>query len=246
MSAERDLFPGRECGIIIAADVTTLPDLQSLAALGASVREVAAIKVGFSLALRHGLPAVVGAIKEVTQLPVIFDHQKAGTDIPQMGEPFSLACREAGAQAVIIFPHSGPRTLEGFVKGAFEHGLVPIVGLVMTHPAYLQSEGGYLRDDAPELICDSALSLGVTDFVLPGTKRDVVRRFSKSILGGVENVTIMMPGIGTQGGSIKSAFEAAVPHRRFAIVGSAIYAAADPKLALENLVREFEPNAESC
>jgi len=238
VNAQRDLFSGRECGIIIAADVSTLPDLQTLAALGASVREVAAIKVGFSLALRHGLPATVSTIKEVTQLPVIYDHQKAGTDIPQMGEPFSLACREAGAQAVIIFPHSGPKVLEAFIKGALEQGLVPVVGLVMTHPAYLQSEGGYLRDDAPELICECALRLGVTDFVLPGTKPYVVSRFSRSAFAGVEGVTIMMPGIGTQGGSIKSAFEAAAPHRRFAIVGSAIYAAADPKFALQNLVKE--------
>jgi len=233
-----DLFCGRECGIIIAADVTTLSDLRRLAALGSSVREVGGIKVGFSLALRHGLPAVVGAIKEVAELPVVYDHQKAGTDIPQMGESFSLVCREAGAQAVIIFPHSGPKVLEAFVKGAFEHGLVPVVGLVMTHPAYLQSEGGYLRDDAPGLICESALSLGVTHFVLPGTKPDVVRRFSESAFAGIEGVTIMMPGIGTQGGSIMSAFEAATPHRRFAIVGSAIYAAADPKVALQNLVKE--------
>ena len=136
--------------------------------------------------------------------------------------------------------------LEAFVKAAFEHGLVPVVGLVMTHPSYLQSEGGYLRDDAPELICESSLSLGVTDFVLPGTKPDVVRRFSKSIFARAKGVSIMMPGIGTQGGSIKSAFEAAAPHRRFAIVGSAIYAAADPKLALKNLVTELEPNAKSC
>jgi len=83
-----DLFCGRECGIIIAADVTTLSDLRRLAALGSSVREVGGIKVGFSLALRHGLPAVVGAIKEVAELPVVYDHQKAGTDIPQMGSPF--------------------------------------------------------------------------------------------------------------------------------------------------------------
>ncbi len=240
MSA-RDLFSGQECGIIIAADVSTLADLRTLSALGASVKEVLAIKVGFSLALRHGLPATVSVIREVTQLPVIYDHQKAGTDIPQMGEPFSRACREAGAQAVIIFPHSGPKVLEAFIKGAFEHRLVPVVGLVMTHPAYLQSEGGYLRDDAPQLICESALSLGVTDFVLPGTKPDVVRRFSKSAFAGIEGVTIMMPGIGTQGGSIKSAFEAAAPHRRFAIVGSAIYGAEDPKIALQNLAKEVGP-----
>jgi len=234
-----DLFCGRECGIIIAADVSTLPDLRTLAALGASVREVTAIKVGFSLALRHGLPAAVTTIKEVSDLPVIYDHQKAGTDIPQMGKPFALACHDAGVQGVIIFPHAGPKTLEGFVEAAFDNGLVPIVGLVMTHPAYLQSEGGYLRDDAPRLICEAALRLGVVDFVLPGTKPGLVKSFSESAFRGVEGVKILMPGIGAQGGSIRPAFEAAAPHRRFAIVGRAVYEAPDPKGALASLAREF-------
>jgi orotidine-5'-phosphate decarboxylase len=239
MGAGRELFSGRESGIIIAADVSSLPHLRDLAEVASRVPELVAIKVGFSLVLRHGLPAAVNTIREVTHLPVIYDHQKAGTDIPQMGKSFAMACRDADVQGMIIFPQAGPKTLEGFVEAAFDHEVVPIVGLVMTHPAYLQSEGGYLRDDAPELICKTALGLGVTDFVLPGTKPEVVRRFAQSSLGGIKGLSIMMPGIGAQGGSIKSAFEAAAPHRPFAIAGRAVYEAPDPKAALASLAAEL-------
>ena len=229
----------RNRGIILAADVTTLAELRTLAELVSTVEEVAAIKVGFSLALRHGLPAVVSAVNAVARLSVIYDHQKAGTDIPRMGKPFALACRDAGAQGVIFFPQAGPKTLEGFVSAAFECELTPIVGLVMTHQAYLQSEGGYLADDAPESMCKTAVGLGVTSFVLPGTKPDVIKRFATGPLDIVKPATIMTPGIGSQGGSLRSALEAAGQHRYFAIIGSAIYAAADPKTALESFAQEI-------
>ena len=227
-----------ERGIILAADVAETSELRRLAELAAAVPEVVAVKVGFSLALRHGLPSVVKAVRDVSRLPVIYDHQKAATDIPEMGKPFAAVCRDSGVDAVIFFPHSGPRTLEAFVTAAVNQQLVPIVGLVMTHPAYLQSEGGFISDAAPDLICRIAVDRGVRDFVLPGTKTDLVARFSSGPLSAVAPVRIMMPGIGTQGGSISSAFSAASPHHRFAIVGSTIYKAPDPQAAMKTLATE--------
>jgi len=225
-------------GIILAADVETLEELSELAKIAAQAPSVAAIKVGFILGLRFGLKTVVDTVREVSRLPLIYDHQKAGTDIPQMGKPFANCCATAGVDGVIIFPHAGPRTLEGFVRAAFECGLTPIVGLVMTHPAYLQSEGGYIANDAPDSICRTALELGVTNFILPGTKTDFVRQFAQGPLAEVKGVTTMMPGIGSQGGSIAAAFEAAAPHARFAIIGSAIYSAKDPMAALKKFSEE--------
>jgi orotidine-5'-phosphate decarboxylase len=228
-----------EKGIILAADVSDLDDLSRLVRTCAGFSEIAAIKVGFTLALKYGLSAVVTAINAVSSLAVIYDHQKAGTDIPQMGKPFAEVCRDAGVKAVIFFPQAGPKTLEGFVSAAFDAGMTPIVGLVMTHAAYLKSEGGYIVDEAPELMAKAAVELGVKDFVLPGTKPEIVKRFASGLLSNVKTASIMMPGIGSQGGSLKSAFRAALPHRRFAIIGSAIYAAKEPRLALENFVQEM-------
>jgi orotidine-5'-phosphate decarboxylase len=228
-----------QCGIIIAADVSTLDDLRQLAHLGAQCSEVVAIKVGFSLALRYGLPAVVKLIKETCNLPVIYDHQKAGTDIPDMGKPFAEVCSEAGVKGVIFFPHAGPRTLEKFVVAAVDSGLEPILGLVMTHPAYLCSEGGFIADEAPERICELGIRLGVTSFVLPGTKPDITSRFTQGLLKSVTPAKIMMPGIGSQGGSISIALDATRGHHAFPIIGSAIYKAADPKAALLQFASEM-------
>jgi orotidine-5'-phosphate decarboxylase len=225
-------------GIIFAADVDRLDKLAALVNQISAIPEIVAVKLGFSLGLRFGLPNVVKAVREKSDLPIIYDHQKAGTDIPQMGAPFAALCREAGIDGVIFFPQAGPNTLEGFVSGAIAEHLVPIVGLVMSHPAYLQSEGGYIVDDAPNRMAEKALELGVTNFVLPGTKPKIVREFAHNALAKMK-VSIMMPGIGSQGGSLREACQAAAPHRSFPIIGSAIYAAKDPKAAANSFAAEL-------
>ena len=231
---------GLSRSIAIAADVQSLPDLVNLVNAAKNCAAVSAVKVGFSLALRYGLQTVVSSVKSLTPLPVIYDHQKAGTDIPQMGRPFAKTCREAGVDGIIIFPHAGPRTLEAFASSALENDLITIVGITMTHPGFLASDGGYLIDAAPSLICDAALRLGVTHFVLPGTNPGVVRRFSTGPLGD-GRFTLWMPGIGAQGGSLGEAFEAAIPNKAVGIIGSSIYASTDPQKALEAFASEITP-----
>jgi orotidine-5'-phosphate decarboxylase len=231
-------FPRSPRGIILAADVDDLDKLRALVDQISDIPEIAAIKLGFSLGLRFGLPNVVKTVREISSLPVIYDHQKAGTDIPQMGAAFAAVCREAGIDGVIFFPQAGPKTLEGFVSGAIDENLIPIVGLVMSHPAYLQSEGGYIVDDAPSRMAEKALELGVTNFVLPGTKPKVVETFAKGALARIK-ATIMMPGIGSQGGSLREACEAAAPHRSFPIIGSAIYGTKDPQNAARGFAVEL-------
>src|ERR1043166_3501673 len=119
--------------IVLAADVLTLDELRVLTELGSSVESVVGIKIGFALALRFGLGATVRAIREVSGLPVIYDHQKGGADIPQMGHVFAETCQEAGVQSIILFPLSGPRSLEAFVSASLKCDLNPIVGCFMTH-----------------------------------------------------------------------------------------------------------------
>src|SRR5579863_4863445 len=131
---------GLSRSIAIAADVESLPDLVNLVNAAKNCSAVSAVKVGFTLALRFGLSAVVSSVKSVSPVSVIYDHQKAGTDIPQMGRPFARTCREAGVDGIIIFPHAGPRTLEAFASAALENDLIPIVGIMMTHPGYLVSD----------------------------------------------------------------------------------------------------------
>lgn len=235
-----DTLWSRDRKIVLAADVPTLEELRRLTALGKSVNSVVGIKVGFALALRFGLAEVVRVIREESDLPVIYDHQKGGTDIPQMGPVFAETCRKAGLQSIILFPLSGPRSLEAFVSAAWKCDLNPIIGCFMTHAAYVESEGGFISNDGPRRILESAVDMGVTNFVLPGTKPHVIKEMSRGVLSGIKPTNIMMPGIGTQGGSIPSSFEAAEGHHRIAIIGSAIYGSPDARAQLENFASQVE------
>jgi len=233
-------FLHKNKGLIIAADVTTRDDLLQLVNLTLNVPQVVAIKVGFSLTLRLGLPGTVELIRELSDLPIIYDHQKAGTDIPSMANPFAEACAEAGVSAVIVFPLAGPKTLDSFIKAALENELIPVIGITMTHQAFLQSEGGFIDDNAARLIGKIALDLGVQNFVLPGNKPQKVQAVCTEILTTCTPLHIMMPGIGTQGGQITEAFRAVGKHYPFAIIGSSIYKASNPRNALTKFAAEVE------
>lgn len=239
MTHESTLFSAKK-GIIIAADVPSISRLSSLAELACDIPEVVAIKIGFALALRFGLKSVVSSIKNVCNFPIIYDHQKAATDIPSMGRPFAEVCYEAGVESVIFFPQAGPKTLDAFVSASLNKNLVPIIGLIMTHSAYLQSEGGFITDDAPVIICKKSIDVGVKHFVLPGTKPDLIKRFAEGQLSTIRPASILMPGIGTQGGEIASTFKSVVGHNPYAIIGSAVYNASNPKDALQQFAKEIK------
>ena len=140
-----------ERSIIPACDVS-LGKLENLVQEIDHFPEISSYKVGFFLAMNYGLPRVVDTIRKHSDKPVIYDHQKAATDIPAMGEKFIDACKRSGVDAVILFPQAGPVTQEAWIKAAQDSGMGVIVGGEMTHPGYLQSDEGYIADDAPRVI----------------------------------------------------------------------------------------------
>ncbi|MFA5022720.1 MAG: hypothetical protein WC537_00410, partial [Candidatus Paceibacterota bacterium] len=172
-----------------------------------------------------GLEWSVRAVKEeFASAKVIYDHQKAGNDIPDMGKPFVAKLKEAGVDAAILFPFTGPTTQEAWMQACREENLEVIVGGMMTHPKFLKSEGGYIDNEAPEAIYRMACQYGVTNFVVPGTKLDWVQRIRGWIVEeiGEGNFALFAPGFITQGGDISECGQAAGDEWH-AIVGSAIY-----------------------
>lgn len=231
-------------GIIFSADIDTIEDVQFFTDICADYDELKGIKIGVTLALRYGLRNVVKKVREIKNLQIIYDHQKAGTDIPAMGKEFAKICRDAEVDAIIIFPHAGPKTLEAFIVAAIEHRIEPIVGLVMTHPEFLLSEGGFIVDDAPNRILRIADKKGVKSFILPGTKLEIVKKYCSELSNKTEPVNIYMPGIGTQGGNLTSAFQAVGNNNPYAIVGSLIYNSKNPRGTIEELINQMKNSYE--
>lgn len=228
---------GRKYGIIPACDVDSLDELDGLVSATCSLEFIVGYKIGMELVIAFSAAKVSDIIRQHTALPIIYDHQKFGTDIPDVCRGKVLdVLKSAGINALIIFPHSGIETLKATVSGCHERGIVPIVGGEMTHKGYLVSEGGYIADDSPKRIYADAAGLGVEYFVIPGTKINSMKLHKKTLLNIIPTPNFLFPGIGSgQGGDIIEAFSAVSPYPSYAIVGRGIYRQADKRLAAINL-----------
>lgn len=167
--------------IIPACDVS-LKLLKKILKKTSKIKGVGAYKIGFELGLEHGLPKVVELIRKYTDKPIIYDHQKAGSDVPFTGKRFAKVCKDSGIDTIILFPQAGPATEKAWIKSALEQDLGVIVGGMMTHEKYVASEGGYLTDDSILDMYINAAKLGVSDFVAPGNKPDMIFLIRKTLV----------------------------------------------------------------
>ena len=227
----------RERSIIPACDVS-LDIYEEIVKETADVGGIGGYKIGFFLGLNYGLPKIVEITRRYTNKPIIYDHQKAGTDIPDMGKKFIDVCKRSGVDAVILFPQAGPETERAWIESAFEKDLGVIVGGLMTHSKYVRSEGGYLADESIMEIYLNAMDLGVTDFVVPGNRPNDIRKIKEVLESKGVSPIFYAPGFVAQGGEISEAAKAA-GNRWHAIVGRGIYKAEDKKRAALELTSKL-------
>ena len=220
-------FTKDDRSLIVAADVSDSPALIRLAQATAGIPKIG----GFKFGIEQGLDGLKSAIYTLHSIPghekttVIYDHQKAGNDIPDMGEKFAKKLKSAGVDVAILFPFTGPATQRAWTEACFNEGLQVMTGGIMTHPHFLKTEGGYISDDAPERIFQLACALGVHHFVVPGNKPLWVRKLREILVNelGEDEFTLSAPGFITQGGDISECGKIA-GKRFYPIVGSGIYA----------------------
>jgi orotidine-5'-phosphate decarboxylase len=221
---------GRDRSVIPACDVETLEQFEELVKQTADVDGIGGYKIGFELGLGFGLPAVVAAARKHTDKPIIYDHQKAGTDIPDTGRNYSRLMKKAGVDTVIFFPQAGPETERAWIYHALDNGLNVIVGGRMTHPAYAVSEGGFITDEGALNMYRIAARTGVNNFVVPGNKPDVIKQVSDVVKAEGVSPVFYAPGFIAQGGKIEAAAKVA-GDRFHGIVGRGIYQAKDMRAA---------------
>jgi orotidine-5'-phosphate decarboxylase len=226
-------------GIVPALDAETLDEIKRVVAATTRIEGVVAYKLGLTAVLRIGLAQAVRALRSVTDLPIIYDHQKAGPDVPDMAAKFTSICREAGIDGLILFPIAGPRAVREFAGNALRSGLLPIVGGDLPLPDYNVAGGGYVADDALPRIISAAVDLGVDHFVVPANDPARVETIAADLVARLDRPPgLLLPGIGALGGSIGATFAAAAGCRLYAVVGRAIYKAPDPAQAARGLAEE--------
>ena len=222
--------------VIPACDVSSLEDLEKLIRETCEVKGIGGYKIGFELVIPFGIKKVVETIRNHSDLPVIYDHQKAGTDIPDMGEKFIKACE--GVNAIIIFPQAGPETERKWIESAKANGMGVIVGGEMTHPKYLEKDGGFILSNAPKTIYEIAASLGVTDFVVPGNKPEKILEYKQFLESKGVKPVFYSPGLIAQGGDLTESAKAA-GDKWHAIIGRALYHAENVREKAAELVSKI-------
>jgi orotidine-5'-phosphate decarboxylase len=225
--------------LIPALDVLDLDVVDRLAKAVGAHEMIYGFKVGFSLGLTHGLGRVVEVIRRHSGKPIIYDHQKAATDIPDTGRLFARTLRQAGINEAILFPQAGPATLDAWIDGLREESLKVIVGGLMTHKAYVKSEGGFLEDQGIETIYRTAVERGVRAFVVPLTKPAAVDHLVQAVPFPADS-EFYSPGFGRQGGD-PGRF--ARIRRHYLIVGRALLEAADPAVWLADAEKSLRSMA---
>jgi len=221
-------------GSIIPACDVEAERYEALLKATADMPGIGAYKLGFALALSIGLPRAVEIARRYTHKPLIYDHQKAGSDIPDTGKVFAQICKEAGIDAVILFPHAGPETERAWIDFARGEDLGVIVGGLMTHRKFVRSEGGYIADEAVIELYERAAGLGVNDYVVPGNNPTAIKKIRSMLERERAHPVFYSPGFVSQGGELTEAIDAAGANYH-AIVGRAIYNAPDMRKAAEEL-----------
>ena len=225
-------------GIMPALDIESLDEVRRVIEKTTRVEGVVAYKFGLTTVLRHGLPATVQALRNVTDLPLIYDHQKAGADVPDMAAKFAKTCADAGADGVILFPVAGPRAVSQFVSHSYKHKLLPVVGGDLPLPEYNIKGGGFIADDALIKIIERCVAMQTDHFVVPATTLPKLRGVAQWLTRKLEVPFLFLPGIGALGGSISDAFKMTEGCRTYAVVGRAVYGADDPAEAAKRLAGE--------
>jgi orotidine-5'-phosphate decarboxylase len=220
--------------IIPALDSTVLDEVLALARKVDQVDCVYGYKIGFALGLTYGLPKVVQELRRFSTKPIIYDHQKAATDIPDTGKLFAKTLADAGINEAILFPQAGPETLTAWTHALTAQKLKVIVGGIMTHPRYLASEGGFLSDGQILNVYKMAVGLGVKSFVVPLTKPDLVRTVVDRI-GPGSDWEFYSPGLGAQGGDLSNF---GFIRRHYVIVGRSLMSATDPVAYLQSIFKK--------
>ncbi len=223
-------------GIIVALDADAVDACKQTIDLTTRVDGVVGYKLGMTMALRLGLAESVRQLRAHTDLPLLYDHQKAGPDVFDMAAKFAGLCAEARVDGLILFPTAGPRAVEGFVGETIKRGMLALVGGDLPFPDYNVSGGGYVADDALERIIDKAIEFGATHFVVPGNTPDKLRHHSARLKSRLAAPVFVVPGIGPLGGKIGDLVAAANGCSVYGVVGRAVYGAPDQTLAARQLV----------
>ena len=228
-------------GIIIEYNFTEKNNLDNIIKSTHDLPFIVGYKIGAEIVIKSGVEEVVKTIKNYTDLPIIYDHQKFGTDSPQICSGTILeTIKSGGVDALIIFPQSGIETLKSTIKKCIEIDLIPIVGGDMVHEGYTSEENGYIESSSSQKMYVDGASFGAKHFIIPCTRFERMRIYCHRLGNIVNNPTLFIAGVGLEYcKDLLKACEIVKKYRSYAIIGKEISEDKDPRQASEKIWNEI-------
>ena len=226
-------------GILIALDMESLDQMRRVVEQTTAIEGIVGYKVGLTATLRLGLGGAVAHLRFVDRFAAHLRSSKGGSGCARHGAEIFRHVQGGRRRWIDFVSHRGSsRRRRVCRKRLCSNRLLPIVGGDLPFPDYNASGGGYVVDDALDRIFRKAIEIGVDHFVIPGNTAAKVAHHAGWLVEKIERPALFIPGIGALGGSIAATFSAAPGCDLYAVVGRAIYDAADPAEAARRLAGE--------
>ena len=208
-------------GIIFAADLPSSED--NFRILEEIQDEIDVIKISGSLALKEGVQCL-RKFKDRYNKPIFADFKVA--DVPHINEKIIQMVKDQGGNAVMVHGIIGLDGIESCLRVANDE-LGIIMQIELTNPGGLMFTSPIATD-----LAKLAAFTGVYGVQAPGNRADKIAKI-REIVG--PKTTIVCCGVGYQGGTYQKVLNAG---GNYPIIGRAIYAAAQPKEAIKQLMQQ--------
>ena len=223
--------------LVLYCNFSEISKLEEIVEATNDLEFVVGYKVGAELAISSRIKDIVATIKKYTNLPVIYDHQKFGSDDPKFsGGSFLETLKDAGVDGLVIFPHGGVGSLEAATKKCLGLDILPIIGGDMVHDGYTEEEGGYIDGAAPQKMYIDGANFGAKHFVIPCTRLDRMRIYCHRLGNMVNNPILFITGVGVETcDDLVKACEIVKQYHSYAIIGREISDEKDYRKAAEKI-----------
>ncbi len=187
-------------GILISIKSTRLSTLERIINACRDLPYVAGFKVNSEITLINGLNDVISTAKKQTEKPLIFDHQKFGSDTPETYSGSLLdTIKASGVDGLVVFPLSGRIVLETIIDKCLKIDLLPIVSGDLSYTGYFNDEGGYIYSDTQQRIYLEAASIGVSHFMMSCNRLDRIKIYCHELGSIVGQLKIFFTSIDIAG-----------------------------------------------
>jgi len=161
-----------------------------------SIPFVVGYKIGALPVLEAGLKDTLRSIRKISSKPLLYDHQKLGSDLPDIykGRILDLI-KSYGADGVFLFPLGGKEVLEAIINKCIEIELIPVVCGDLSYKGFFAEEGGYIDIDVQQRIYLDAANYGVSHFMMSCNRVDRIKIYCHQLGGIIGQLKLIFTGI---------------------------------------------------